>query len=75
MDRFSTLCTACAGAPKVVLQLVPDRFEEDPPYTYEALCPLCLDEFLGVYPKLHRLLLRRELTGARIVPHRTRFAR
>lgn len=60
---FPELCSVCATSAKGTLQWVPDRHGSDPPYTYETLCPLCLDEFLGVYPVLHRLLSARELTG------------
>ena len=61
--NLPTLCTACAICPKEMLQLVPDRIDKDPPYRYEALCPLCLDEFLGVFPRLFETLMHREIIG------------
>lgn len=55
-------CNVCADVARPV-QLLPDRAECDPPYRYECLCPQCLDAFLAIYPRLHQLLRRRELTG------------
>lgn len=55
-------CSVCDAAPTRV-QLLPDRIESDPPYVYQILCPLCLDDFLDVFPSLHRALVRREVTG------------
>ena len=44
-------------------QVLPDRFEHDPPYRYATLCTVCLDTFLVYYPTLFTDLRQREVTG------------
>ena len=60
--QLPSLCGACATTSNMSRYL-PDRSDCDPPYSYEILCPLCMDELLGVYSVLFLLLRDRELTG------------
>lgn len=59
------MCDICAGFDRS--QMLPDRFDNEAPYKYHMLCPLCLDLFLGIYPKLFMKLRQREIHGKHIL--------
>ena len=55
------LCSACCA--NRAEQLVPERGDASPPYRYDAMCPLCLDAFLAVFPITPQAFASREVTG------------
>ena len=66
--RLPQLCTICASARGE--QLLPDRSDATPPYRYDVLCPLCLDDLLDLFPIGPRTFAQREVWG-RFVRTRT----
>ena len=55
------LCSICLHMGKNTA--VPDRFDSDPPYWYEHMCLVCLDQFLDWMPMTPCMLAEREVTG------------
>ena len=62
LPELPTHCTVCEAADAHVV--LPDRSAAFPPERYDVLCPLCLDQLLGLFPLMPRLLRAREVTGA-----------
>lgn len=54
------LCEVCVRATPCA-QLVPDRAPDG--WRVDALCPLCFDGFLSLFPIVPERLLAREVTG------------
>ena len=69
LREIPTMCDICCAYPSDTM--VPDRFELDD-WTLSVYCPLCLDEFLSLFPIHFAALRRRELTGRYSYTHRVR---